>query len=70
MTRSLSPTHFLELDRRFRKLEKESKSEETALASYTSEVFELGLLRSGLGWTELLDQRLTVILGEAGSGKT
>jgi hypothetical protein len=70
MIRSSTSTDFIELDRRFRKLEKESKREEAALASYTSEVFELGLLSSGLGWNELLEERLTIILGEAGSGKT
>ena len=70
MLQSVGSGDFIELDRRFRKLEKESKREETALASYTSEVFELGLLGNGLGWTELLGQRLIVILGEAGSGKT
>ena len=70
MTRSLISTDFIELDRRFRKLEKESKREDTALASYTDEVFEFGFSRSGLSWTELLEERLTVILGEAGSGKT
>jgi hypothetical protein len=70
MTRSPNLTDFLELNRHFRKLEKESKREEAALASYTSELFELGLLGSGLSWTELLEERLIIILGEAGSGKT
>jgi hypothetical protein len=70
MSQSLGSTDFIELDRRFRKLEKESKREDAALASYADEVFELGFLRSELGWTELLEGRLTVILGEAGSGKT
>jgi hypothetical protein len=70
MPQSAGAPDFIELDRRFRTLDKESRREDTALASYTDEVFELALLRSGLGWTELLDERLTVILGEPGSGKT
>jgi hypothetical protein len=70
MSQLTSSFDFIELDRRFRKLDKESKREDIALASYTDEVFGLGLLRDGLTWTELLDERLTVILGEAGSGKT
>src|SRR5438128_5069232 len=61
---------FIDLDRRFRKLETESKREEASLGSYTNEVFESAYLRSGLSWTNLLEQRLAVILGEAGSGKT
>ena len=70
MPQSADSGDFIELDRRFRKLDKESKRENTALASYTDEVFGLGLLRDGLSWTELLDERPTVILGEPGSGKT
>src|SRR5439155_24037298 len=61
---------FIELDRRFRKLEKESKAEEAALTSYTSELYEWSLFRGAMGWTDLLEERLIVILGEAGSGKT
>src|SRR6266404_4938043 len=61
---------FVELNRRFRKLQAASDREDAALESYTAEVFSLSRYDSSLGWDNLLENRLTVVLGEAGSGKT
>ncbi|MFZ2632646.1 MAG: hypothetical protein WA081_16640 [Desulfosalsimonadaceae bacterium] len=58
---------FVELDRRFRKLNPLENPEEAALESYTASL--LGR-ESGLGWEELLERPLVVVLGEPGSGKT
>ena len=58
---------FVELYRRFRKLNQLENPEETALESYTASL--LGI-ESGLGWGELLKRPLVVVLGEPGSGKT
>jgi hypothetical protein len=58
---------FIELNRRFRKLEQNAKSEEAAVDSYTiSSVWRMG----GLGWNELLKENRAVVLGEPGSGKS
>jgi len=56
---------FIELDRRFRELNKGSMQEDEALHSYV-----WPSLDGGLGWKELLNRRIVVVLGEAGSGKT
>jgi len=58
---------FIELDRQFRKLLPYENPEEAALESYTRAL--LGH-ESSLGWQELLEHRLVVVLGEPGSGKT
>src|SRR6266576_4927855 len=60
-------TGFVDLDRRFQQLSPNLKPEDAALESYTR------VLRGedfGLGWSDLLKQRLVVVLGEPGSGKT
>jgi hypothetical protein len=57
---------FIELDRRFRELSRDVKPEDEALSSYTR--FLLG--DAGLGWKDILNRRLVVVLGEPGSGKT
>jgi hypothetical protein len=58
---------FIELNRRFRKLDQTAKAEETALDSYT-----VGLLwpDKNLSWDDLLKESRVVVLGEPGSGKT
>jgi hypothetical protein len=58
---------FIELDRRFRPLEIEGSVEDAALNSYTRTTLGRDV---GLGWNELLGERLVVVLGEPGSGKT
>ena len=63
----MEPMKFVELDRRFRKLNPLENSEEAALESYTASL--LGLA-SGLGWEGLFERHLVVVLGEPGSGKT
>ena len=63
----MKPVKFIELDRRFRKLNPLDNLEEAALESYASSFIGL---KSGLGWEELLERPLVVVLGEPGSGKT
>lgn len=58
---------FIELDRRFRKLDPHQKIEDEALKSYTASIFGHD---STLSWDDLLTHRLVVVLGEPGSGKT
>jgi len=58
---------FVELNRRFRKLDQDDKSEDAALASYTTSFFGRD---SSYGWDDLLKVFRVVILGEPGSGKT
>jgi hypothetical protein len=58
---------YVELNRRFRKLEEDAKSEDAALASYTAGFFGMD---SSLGWDDLLKEFRVIILGEPGSGKT
>lgn len=58
---------FIELNRRFRKLEQKTKAEESALESYTS--YFRGW-QNGFGWDDLLKENRVVILGEPGSGKS
>jgi len=52
---------FVELNRRFRKLDQTAKAEETALDSYT-----VGLLwpDKNLSWDDLLKESRVVVLGE------
>lgn len=63
----MKPEPFIELDRRFRQLDPKEDPEKAALDSYTASL--LGR-ESGLGWKDLLEHRLVVVLGEPGSGKT
>jgi hypothetical protein len=63
-----SPAGFVELDRQFAPLREDAPTEDSALESYAK---SFRLFGSGaLGWDELLQHRLIVVLGEAGSGKT
>ncbi len=62
-----NPLKFIELDRRFRKLNPQENSEEAALESYTASLMGL---KNGLVWEGLLERPLVVVLGEPGSGKT
>ena len=68
---SIQPKHseqpFIELNRRFRKLDLKEKTEETAFESYTA---ILSGIKSGFSWDDLLKEGRVVILGEAGSGKS
>jgi len=59
---------FVELNRRFRKLEQKSKPEDAAVESYTLDLL-LGRTDS-FNWSELLKENRVVILGEPGSGKS
>ena len=58
---------FIELDRRFLDVTELTEPEESALRSYTASL--LGK-EAGIGWADLLESRIVVILGEPGSGKT
>jgi hypothetical protein len=58
---------FVELNRRFRKLGEDTKSEDAALASYTANIWGKN---ADYGWDDLLKETRVVILGEPGSGKT
>jgi len=58
---------FVELSRRFRKLDQTAKAEETALDSYTVGLFWPD---KNLSWDDLLNESRVVVLGEPGSGKT
>lgn len=61
-----TPNGYIDINRRFSTLHGFPKSEDTATASYIRGSFA----DSMLGWDELLKQRLVVILGEPGSGKS
>lgn len=61
------PTGYIEIDRRFSRLHPSDRPEELAPASYLGGSLADSLT---LGWTELLKERLVVILGEPGSGKS
>jgi hypothetical protein len=58
---------FVELNRRFRKLEQEAKAEEAAVESYTASSF---WKMASLSWDDLLKENRAVVLGEPGSGKS
>jgi hypothetical protein len=58
---------FVELNRRFRKLDEDTKSEDAALGSYTAGIWRKN---TDFGWDDLLKEFRVVILGEPGSGKT
>lgn len=58
---------FIELNRRFRKLERAAKPEEAAVESYTTDfLWQVG----GLSWDDLLKENRAIVLGEPGSGKS
>lgn len=61
------PTGYIEIDRRFSRLHGSDRPEELAAASYLGGSLPDSLT---LGWTELLEERLVVVLGEPGSGKS
>ncbi len=69
MTGDARTDGFVELDRRFDELPADQSAESNALQSYTQVSALLGL-RPGMSWDELLNKRVTVVLGEPGSGKT
>lgn len=58
-------TTFVQLNRRFLSLADKDPREETASRSYLRESHN-----RGLGWDDLLQRRLVIVLGEPGSGKT
>jgi len=61
------PMGYIELDRRFSRLHGSDRPEELAAASYLGGSLADSLT---LGWSELLKERLVVVLGEPGSGKS
>jgi len=63
----MKPEPFINLNRRFREFTPDEDPEKAALDSYTA---SLAGHEAGLGWEDLLERRLVVVLGEAGSGKT
>jgi hypothetical protein len=60
-------SNFIELNRRFRKLDPKAKPEDVTLESYS---FDLFWGDKGFGWEDLLKRSRVVILGEPGSGKS
>ncbi len=62
-----SHLRFVQLDRRFRKLDPDEKPENAALRSYTTH-FSRFARKSD--WNDLLKNRVVILLGEPGSGKT
>ncbi len=58
---------YVQLDRRFSPFTDEFVTEDVIVRSYSESLF---YARSTLSWEELLHRRLTVVLGEQGSGKT
>lgn len=67
LSKQLSNENFIELDRRFTPLGRGARSEDVALESYTRSLLGQD---PGLGWNEIIQNRLVVVLGEPGSGKT
>lgn len=61
------PAGYIDLDRRFRKLDDSARSEDLALNSYRADSSNIPV---DLGWNELLEEKLVIILGEPGSGKS
>jgi Cdc6-like AAA superfamily ATPase len=58
---------FVELNRRFRKLEQNVRAEDVAVDSYTSGFsWQMG----SVNWDDLLKENRVVVLGEPGSGKS
>jgi hypothetical protein len=58
---------FVELNRRFRKIERKAKAEEAAVESYTASI---SWPMDSLSWDDLLKENRAVVLGEPGSGKS
>src|ERR1051326_7555280 len=58
---------FIELNRRFRRLEKSGKAEDMAIESHTR-LFGTG--RISETWDDILKESRAVVLGEPGSGKS
>jgi hypothetical protein len=61
------PAGYIEIDRRFGRLQGSERPEELAAASYVGGSLADSLT---LGWAELLKKPLVVVLGEPGSGKS
>ena len=61
------PAGYIEIDRRFSRLQGSDRREELASASYLGGSLVDSLT---LGWNELLKEPLVVVLGEPGSGKS
>lgn len=62
----VTPAGYIDINRRFSALHGSVQSEDAAASSYLRGSFA----GSTLGWDELLKERLVVILGEPGSGKS
>lgn len=58
---------YVQLDRRFASFSEDVITEDVIVRSYSESLL---FSRSTLAWEELLQRRLTVVLGEQGSGKT
>jgi len=61
-----SPPGYIDLDRRFSVLRNSGLDEDLTASSYLSGPYT----GATLGWHELLNERLAIVLGEPGSGKT
>jgi hypothetical protein len=61
-----TPAGYIDLNRRFRALHGSGNVEDAAASSY----LRGSLADSTLGWDELLKERLVIVLGEPGSGKS
>lgn len=62
-----SPAGYIAIERRFRTLKELDNKKHVAELSYLS---DLGKNATTIGWDDLLRQRVTVVLGEPGSGKS
>lgn len=63
------PAGYISLNRKFSVLKPDASPDETALSSYGSN-YDWKTGTTQLGWDELLERDLVVILGEPGSGKS
>ena len=61
---------FVDLDRRFKKLDPKGNPEDAALDSYSQALIANYSTKMGLTWDDLLQNHLVVVLGEPGSGKS
>jgi hypothetical protein len=62
-----APRNYIELERRFRRLDNRIDNEHSALNSYIAGLRDT---QESLGWSDLATESLVVILGEPGSGKS
>jgi hypothetical protein len=62
-----TPAGYIEINRRFSKLDISGGREELASSSYMGNLMGVS---QALGWNELLKERLVIVLGEPGSGKS